>query len=114
MGKGFIEKNLEDIIKHHGTYDRGDGKRHTLPKYWCNKLRIETITNYNDIKREMVKQGYKGIKEWQKISKAEVLNWQMEQNRIKENQMIRKSRQEGIPQEDFDYLAWETAKKNMI
>lgn len=113
LGKGFIEEHLDDIIKHNGTYDRGDGRRHSLPKYWLNKLKIPSISNYRAIKEQMVQWGYKGIKDYKKISKAEAINWSGQQTAIKEQQMIRRARLDGNAQEDFDTRANEITRSLM-
>lgn len=107
LGKGFIEENMEDIIKYWGTYNNGDGKRRPLPTYWLNKFCIKIPEDFTEIKKKMISEGFKNkkgykYKEWWQISKAECVNYLMTRAVIKEKIAIRKSRSEGKPQEDFD------------
>lgn len=116
LGKGFIDENIDFIYEHQGCYDRGDGTLVSLPPYWCNKLRLKPITSYNEIRKEMIRKKAckRPVKNWYEISKEEAMQYKYNINVIKEGQSIRKSRANGIPQNDLDNLAIETRKKDFI
>ena len=117
LGKGFILEHIDDIIANNGTYDRGDGKRHSLPKYWLNKLLKKPTEDYTEVKKEMVENHYTNksgeVKEWQKISKREAQEWLFRRNARQEQKLIYESRDKGIPQEDFDDFYYESRKREM-
>lgn len=118
LGKGFIEENLEDIVKNNGTYDNGSGKRHSLPMYWLNKLCLKPLVDYSDVRKKMIGLGYKNkygvVTRQEEISKREVQNWLMNENLMKERNLINESRANGNPQEDIDMELNNAIRREML
>lgn len=127
LGYGFIEKNIDFIREHHGMYKGYKNRLTSLPPYWLNKLRIEPVIMSADSKRMMIEEGYyrsiklKNGEEFKyypkdiaEISYSEMKRWFYERNQIIEKQLIQKSRDKGIPQQDFDNIYSDGIKEEMF
>lgn len=102
LGKGFIDEHLEEIIKNDGCYDKGDGVLRSLPSYWLNKLCVKPITDYNEIRKEMMSLKCVNYEKAEQISKREVLMYMKRKTELKEEMLIQKARDDRKPQEDID------------
>lgn len=107
LGKGYIEENIDYIMKTDGMYKGYKNKPTSLPPYWINKLKIRQKTNFTEIREEMLQSGYRRRdgtqpKKLEEITANECRQWNFKKAQIKEQQLIRKSRDAGNAQEDFN------------
>lgn len=114
IGNDFIKEHMKEIIENYGSYSLDNGiTLKPIPSYYMRKLMIYRPLDLRKTREEMLQYGWQNKKNPNEYSKNDVMEFRMYKAGQNLEKMIRTSRNEGEPQEDFDELYWETRRREM-
>ena len=103
IANGLIKSKEEEIYRNHGKYKSKGNVMRGIPRYYKNKMQIQTITDYSDVRKEMSDMYKICPKESEKhIKTDDVKKYLYEKAIATEQKLININRQQGIAQFDLD------------
>lgn len=115
IANDFIKAHYREIIKYHGCYTMDNGQTlKPIPSYYMRKLLIYKPLDLTRIKEKMLYESWKNKKDIKEYSKTEVMEYIMLKSKEEYEKIIRVSRANGEPQQDFDNFYYETRKKEIL
>lgn len=100
FGTGFIEDNLDFILQNDGYFQGHNGKLVPISNYYRKKMSLSNPIVYDDVIRKMRSDNYIGSSKSKFYSLKDINDYRHRQALLREQALIRRSRDDGIPVDD--------------